>query len=144
MKKVNDALAKLAVGFNCAQSVLATYGPNLGLGKETALRAAEAFGGGMGHLGDTCGAVTGAFIVIGLKHGRIKGNDFESRKKTIELVRSFVKQFKDKNSSTICRELLGCDISSPEEYERAKEEGIFVKHCPGFVQSAVEILEKIL
>jgi C_GCAxxG_C_C family probable redox protein len=54
-------------GFNCAQAVLSTYSEQLGVDKTTALKIAGSFGGGMGHIGETCGAVTGAFMLIELK-----------------------------------------------------------------------------
>jgi hypothetical protein len=73
MSRIEEAVACFAEGFSCAQAVCAVYGPLYGMEREMALRAAGAFGGGMGRSGQTCGAVTGAMIVIGLKHGKIQG-----------------------------------------------------------------------
>ncbi len=66
-------------GFNCAQAVFSTFSGQLGLEPELALRIAGSFGGGMGHIGETCGAVTGAFMLIGLKHGKVRADDNESK-----------------------------------------------------------------
>jgi C_GCAxxG_C_C family probable redox protein len=68
--KVNEAEACFSNGFNCCQSVLSTYGKGLGLGEREALKIASGFGAGIAYMGDICGAVTGAFMVIGLKYGR--------------------------------------------------------------------------
>lgn len=131
--------------FNCAQSVLATCGPEMGLDRETALRVAGGFGGGMGRLGEVCGAVTGAFLVIGLKHGKSHPEDDESetKKKAYALVYEFADRFRARNGAILCRELLGCDISTPSGRAQAKEKGVFNDLCPKLVRDAVEILEQM-
>jgi C_GCAxxG_C_C family probable redox protein len=131
--------------FNCAQSVLATCGPELGLGRETALRVAGGFGGGMGRLGEVCGAVTGAFMVIGLKHGKSHPEDDESETKikAYALVHEFADRFRAHNGSILCRELLGCDIGTPTGRAQASEKGLFSNLCPKLVRDAVEILEQM-
>ena len=123
--------------------MLSTYGARFGLDREMAFRLAGVFGSGMGR-GDTCGAVTGAFMVIGLKHGKTKGSDDASQERTDELARQFAERFIARNSSIVCRELLGCDISTSEGLKAAKKEKYFKKRCPKFVQDAAEILEELL
>lgn len=95
-------------------------------------------------MGETCGAVIGACMVIGLKHAKTKARDDVSREKTDELVHEFVTRFKARNKSIICKELLQCDISTREGLKSAKKEKHFKKRCPKFVQDAAEILEDIL
>ena len=131
--------------FNCAQSVIATCGPEFGLDQETALRVAGGFGGGMGRLGEVCGAVTGSFMVIGLEHGKSCPEDDESetKEKAYALVYDFADRFRACNGSILCKELLGCDPSTPEGLAQAKEKGLFSDLCPKLVQSAVEILEQM-
>jgi C_GCAxxG_C_C family probable redox protein len=131
--------------FNCAQSVIATCGPEMGLDRESALRVAGGFGGGMGRLGEVCGAVTGAFMVIGLKHGksRLEDDNNETREKAYALVYEFADRFRACNGSILCRELLGCDISTPEGRAQAREKGLFNDLCPKLVGDAVEILEQM-
>jgi len=116
----------------------------MGMERDVALKTAQSFGGGMAQMGQTCGAVTGAFMVIGLKYGRTRADDDEAKRRTYALVREFVEQFKARNGTILCRELLGCDISTPEGNRAAKEKGLFSTVCPGFVRDAVGILEKIL
>ena len=67
MSHTDLALSRFSEGFSCSQSVLAAFAPELGLDADAALRVSAAFGGGMGRLGDTCGAVTGALMVLGLR-----------------------------------------------------------------------------
>jgi len=116
----------------------------MGMERDVALKTAQSFGGGMAQMGQTCGSVTGAFMVIGLKYGRTRADDDEAKRRTYALVREFVEQFKARNGTILCRELLGCDISTPEGNRAAKEKGLFSIVCPGFVRDAVGILEKIL
>lgn len=144
MTKPEHAVSCFKEGFSCSQAVLSTYGPELGLDRQTALKAAQPFGGGMARMGETCGAVTGAFMVIGLKHGRTRTDDREAKEKTYELVQEFVRRFKSRNGSIVCRELLGYDMSTPEGKRLVEEKGLIDTLCPKLVQDASEIVEDIL
>ncbi len=144
MDKADRAVSSFKEGLNCSQSVLSTYSKLFGLNHEDALKIAQAFGGGMARMGQTCGAVTGAFMVIGLKHGKVKAEDEEAKEKTYEIVREFVKRFKSLHGSIMCKDLLGYDLDNPEEREQIEEKQICETRCPEFVQNAVEILGKLL
>ncbi len=124
--------------------MLASYGERSGLDRETALRVAGAFGGGMARMGETCGAVTGAFMVIGLKHGKIQADDDEARERTYELVQEFSGRFKSGTGSLLCRELLGHDLSTEAGRDAVAEQNLFVTRCPKFVAAATEILQEVL
>jgi C_GCAxxG_C_C family probable redox protein len=141
---VDLAVACFQEGFSCSQAVLSACSERFGLDRETALRVAGAFGGGMARRGETCGAVTGAFMVIGLKHGKIKAEDNAAREKTYELAKEFTVRFTSKNKTIICKELLGYDLSTPEGREAVKEKKLATTICPKFVQDAVEIVEEIV
>jgi C_GCAxxG_C_C family probable redox protein len=143
MNRVEQAVSCYKGGFSCAPAVLSAYASEFGLDIETALKIATGFGAGMGRMGETCGAVTGAFMVIGLKYGKSKADDNQAREKTYELVREFVSRFKARNGSIVCKELLGCDLSTPEGMKLAKETGVAATLCPKFVQNAAEILKEI-
>jgi len=142
-QKIEQTIACFKKGLNCTQAVLSTYGPQFGLDRENAVKIAGAFGSGMG-MGETCGAVTGALMVIGMKHAKLNGSSLFSRDKTEDIAREFVARFKARNETTECRELLGCDVSSFVGLKVAKREKHFKKRCPKFVQDAAEILEEIL
>jgi C_GCAxxG_C_C family probable redox protein len=144
MSDVERAVSGFKQGFNCCQAVVSTYGPRFGLERESALKLASGFGGGIGHLGESCGAVTGALMVIGLKHGGTLAEDEKSSEKTYGLISQFLKRFKARHGSIQCRELLGYDISTPEGLKTARDNGLFEKQCPAYVRASAEILEEIL
>jgi C_GCAxxG_C_C family probable redox protein len=144
MDEVEHAVSCFEDGFSCSQAVLSAYAGRFGLDREMALKVSGAFGGGMGHLGETCGAVTGAFMLIGLKYGKTRVGDEQRRDKAHSLVREFAREFKSRNGSIMCRELLGCDISTSEGMKLAEENELFITRCPRFVRDAAEIIEQIL
>jgi C_GCAxxG_C_C family probable redox protein len=95
-------------------------------------------------MGLTCGAVTGALMVIGLKYAKLTKEDAVSRQKSVELVRRFREAFEARNGSISCRDLLGCDIGTPEGFQQAADSGKFRDLCPKLVRDAVEIVEQLL
>ncbi len=138
------ALTYFSNGFSCSQAVLVSHCEELGLDTEKALKVASAFGGGMGHIGETCGAVTGAFMLIGLKYGKYTKEDTEAKEKTYSLVKRYTSEFKKQHGSVKCKELIPYDISINEELEKAREAHVFTTICPKLVESSVKIVEKIL
>ena len=142
--RVEQAVALFTGGLNCSQSVLVSYGEALGLDPATAAKLATGMGGGMGRMGHTCGAVSGAFLALGLKHGGATAQDREAKEKTYQLVREFTARFKTRNGSILCRELLGCDIATPAGFDEAKQNGLLTTVCPKMVRDAGEILEELL
>jgi len=144
MNDIDRAASYFRKGFSCSQSVLSAYGPKFGLSRAMALKVAGAFGGGMGRMGGTCGAVTGSFMVIGLKYGEARVGKLEEKEKVYGYVREFVKRFTSSNGSIICKELLKCDLSTLEGVQTAIEKGLFVTMCPRFVQDASRILDQLL
>ncbi len=145
MSIADQAAACFDEGFSCSQAVFSAFAPQLGLDRVTALKVAGPFGGGMGRMGETCGAVTGALMVIGLKYGQTTGEDRAAKEKSYELVRQFAERFKARNRGCIaCRELLGADISTPDGMQKIREKQAFTTMCPKFVRDAAEIVEKLL
>ena len=144
MSKVELAVSCFSEGYSCSHAVLSTYSEELGLDRETALKVSGGFGGGMGRMGETCGALTGVFMAIGLKYRGAEAGNNAAKIKTYELVREAADRFKSKNGTIFCRELLGCDISTPEGEKIAREKGLFAKTCPGLVKNAAEIIEEII
>ena len=138
MKKSTLALQKFP-SYNCAQSVFSSFADEVGLDEKTALKLSSGFGGGMA-CAETCGAVAGSYLVIGLKHGH-HSTDVLEKNNTKELIRKFNAHFTAKHGSLICKELIGCDISTPEGQVKAKEKDAFNEFCPHFVATACDILE---
>ncbi len=144
MNRIEEALAYFSEGFSCAQSLCAAYAPLFGMEREMALRAAGAFGGGMGRSGQTCGAVTGAVIVIGLKHGKTRAEDNATREKCYAVAAEFTRRFEARHGALTCPALLGCHIGAPEGRALAHDEHLYETICANLVRDAAEILEALL
>jgi C_GCAxxG_C_C family probable redox protein len=129
---------------NCSQSVFRVFAEAYGLDENVALRISQGFGGGMGHTGSVCGAVTGAYMALGLANPASKDNPRQSVDKTYALVSEFEKRFKKLHGSVNCSELLGYDLTKPEITAKAREAGVFTTKCPNFVADAVHITEELL
>ncbi len=143
--KEQQALEYFRDGFNCAQAVFTVFAKEKKVDEATALRIACGFGAGMGRMQATCGAVTGAYMAIGLNHGKSlddEGN--EEREKTYNLVKAFDAEFKKIFSTTSCRDLMQCDLNTEEGKQFAAENNLGQKVCERCVKEAVKIVEKIL
>ena len=144
MSKAEIAVSKFNDGFCCSQAIFSTYCTELGLEQNLGLKIAGAFGGGISYTGETCGAVTGAIMLIGLKHGRVKADDLNSKEHVKALVNEFLEKFKSRNEYLKCKELLKFDFSKPEENEIIHSQGLTRILCPKFINDAAEIIELIL
>lgn len=142
MKRSDKALQFYSEGFNCAQSVIASFADVLEVNEETAIRMASGFGGGMGRMQDTCGAITGAFMVIGYLRGKYKTGDEQANETTNMLIQDFSKKFTEKHGSIKCKSLINYDLNSVEGLKAAKDADVFNKKCAFFVKTAVEMLEE--
>jgi C_GCAxxG_C_C family probable redox protein len=140
MSTPDPAVERFKRGFNCAQAVLSASAPCLGLAEETALKLAAPFGGGMGRTGGACGAVSGALMALGLRFGSTSPDDKAAKERTYGIARRFIEEFRARNQGVLCRELLGCDIATPEGVAAARERQLFTTLCPKLVRSAAEIL----
>ena len=94
--------------------------------------------------GETCGCVVGALAAIGIKYATTKPNDQEAKNKLLKIKAEFEEEFCKKNGSCICKEILGYNLSVPEEMEKIQEEKLLETKCPKVVLSACEILEKMI
>ena len=143
MNGVSKAVELFRNGCACSQAVLAAYGPRYGLSEPLALRLSAGFAGGM-RMAGTCGAVTGAYMVLGLAKSGSDCDVVEGRQAAYDAVTSFTKAFRERQGSLTCRELLGCDISTPEGATAAREAGLFQTNCVDFVRCAAELVEEML
>ncbi len=96
--------------FNCSQSVFSAFATRLGLDKETALKLASPFGGGVARRGEICGAVSGALLVLGLARG---ADEPAGKDEIYRLSQEFMRLFEEKHATVICRDLLSTAISVP-------------------------------
>lgn len=129
--------------FSCAQSVFAAIAPRMGMDEDTALKTAACFGAGMARQGQTCGAVTGALMVLGLAYGATD-SERSSKELAYGKAQEFIRNFKGKRGTTVCRELVGFDLSDDEQLKAARDSGAFIKICVPIVQEAVGMLEATL
>lgn len=144
MTKSEIALSTFREGFSCSQAVFTAFSDDSGLDHEAALKLSQALGGGMGHLGQTCGAVTGAFLAIGLKHGRIRAEDMAARDRTYALMKTVADRFRTRHGSLTCPGLLGCDIGTAAGLAEAQAKNLFQTSCADYVREAAELLEELL
>jgi C_GCAxxG_C_C family probable redox protein len=126
--------------YNCAQSVLLTMQEYYGIRRNKLIpKIATAFGGGIGRRGSLCGALTGATMAIGLRHGTNKTVLIE-KEKAYEIALKFYDQFAKECGSPFCRELIGYDLTNPEELGKMRKSNVRDEKCCRFVKKAVEIL----
>lgn len=143
MKNHSEKAAELFVnGCNCSQAVFGAFAEDCGIDFETALKLSSSFGGGMGRLRETCGAVTGMFMVAGLLRGYSDTNDKEAKDNHYKLIQELANEFKGVYQTYNCNELLGnigkgTYVSAPRTAEYYK-----TRPCVNFVVTAAEILDK--
>ena len=130
-------------GWTCSQSIVAAYGEDVGLDCETALCLGRGFSGGISRLGRTCGAISGAVMILSFK-GRDAPDEARNRAEVYTAVNEFVKRFEARCGGFDCKDLLGVDISTKDGYAEAQEKKLFPTICPQFVGAAAEILEELL
>ena len=108
------------------------------------MKITTGFGAGMARLQEVCGAVTGAFMVIGAKHGNVDAADRPSVGKTYQGVRKFAERFRELHGTILCRELLGgIDLNTDEGQKVLKEKNLSKTVCAQCVRDAAKILEEI-
>ena len=142
MSTIDCAVSAFKGGMNCAQAVLATFGSRLGLSEEKSRAVAFAFGGGMGRTGCTCGAVTGALMVVGL-HCAVVIDKKDREGQAYDMARHFLERFEAENGAVDCRDLLGVDISTPDGSQKISK-GLFKTRCSEIVQSAASLLVDLM
>lgn len=142
--KENKVLAEKAVacfseGYNCAQSVLLTMFEYWNGKSDLVPKIATCFGGGIGRCGSVCGGVAGGVMALGIRFGT-NGPSTEGRKRAYQLAQRFYRRFERENGSVLCRELIGYDLSDPEELEKARESKVFERKWHALVANVVKTL----
>jgi len=140
---VKNTISKFKEHFNCAQSVFSSYAPKFGINESDALKIASGFVAGINYKGKTCGAVTGAYMTIGLKYGFCNAMDKHAREIISQKLYEFDREFIKRNGSIECHELLKGDVSDKDQLEKLRKEGVFRRICPEFIKDSAEILKDI-
>ena len=134
-------------GYNCAQAIMCAFTDVTGYDMETSARMASSFGGGMGRMRQTCGAVSGAVLVLGIVKGYSDPKDYEAKKQHYALVREFAERFKEKNGTINCGEQLkkaNVNSESGGAPEQRTEEYYKRRPCPQLIYDAAFILDEML
>lgn len=146
MNDSNKAIMMVMGGFQCSQAVFVTLGEQLDIESKQALKLSTGFGGGISGLGDICGAVSGAIMAIGLKHGYDEAPDVDARDKVFRLTKELIYRIKAKHGCYTCKGLIGMDFTSMSIEEARKlywEQGIAEKICHHVIIDCIEIVEKV-
>lgn len=130
--------------YHCSQALFGAYASDFGLDLKTAFKISTCFGGGM-RQGGICGCITASLLVLGMAMGFYDSQDRElelyGNKKTEE----FIQRFTEKMGGMIyCRDILGKDISKPEEMAVIRKEGLILQKCPHAIYASIEILDEML
>ena len=137
---VSKALAYFKEGYACSQSVVLAFADEFNLNKTHAKAMASTFGGGMGRLRRTCGAVTGAFMVVGLKYGNTEPDDMDNKLNGYRKVRELNAQFEEIQGSSICKELLSA-VTTDDQVKRREHHRLICDSC---VKTATELTYDML
>ena len=133
------------MGYNCAQAVALAFENELNLDKDFIAKAVSGFGGGFGRMREVCGTVSGMVFVLSALEGSFNPSDNNAKMQTYQKVQFLMKEFKKKNGSYICRELLSLpEVNSPPTPELRTENYYKKRPCASLVGDACEILESYL
>lgn len=139
--RINQAVGYFKKGYSCASAVVRTYADRFGIDGDLALKIPSVFAAGMG-ISETCGAVTGALMLIGAKYGKTDSEDKGADIAAAEHANRFINEFRSRNKYLSCRDLLGCDVSRPEVMQQAMDTLLFIRICVKLVRDAAEIIEQ--
>ncbi|MDO4164436.1 MAG: C-GCAxxG-C-C family protein [Bacteroides sp.] len=143
--RVARAVELFKSGYNCSQSVVAAYADLYGFTEEQALRMSASFGGGIGRMRMTCGAACGVFLLAGLETGAVDGKDREGKAANYALVQQLAEEFRKRNGSVICAELLGLKKPEGSAIPEARTEQYYAKRpCPKIIEEAATIWKEYL
>lgn len=138
-----EVLTLFSQGFDCSQIVLSEIRDELNLDDVTAKKVTACFGGGM-FCAETCGAVTAALMAIGLKYGHYMPHATDDKNKSIKKSMEFKSKFLEKYPSLKCKEILGYDLSNPDEMEIITEKNLIPNICPKLVIDTIVALKNTL
>ncbi|NQV03206.1 MAG: C_GCAxxG_C_C family protein [Bacteroidia bacterium] len=143
--RTEEALEQFSKGYNCAQSILSTYGKQFGLDETTAYQVTTGFGAGMGRLLETCGLLTGAFMVIGMKHSMITPENVAEKERAYALIRQLAVVFREKHGATACSGITGySQLNTEEENQQFAQDPIRAETCRTCMKTVTSFLEENL
>lgn len=139
-KRAEQAVAYFKQGYNCAQSVYMAYADLFDLDVNLAAKIIAPLGGGMGRLREVCGAVSGMFLVAGLKHPADNPTDHEAKTRNYAAVQRLAEKFRQKNGSIVCRELLGLAVRKEDPTPEPRTDAYYKRRpCAEYVRIAATL-----
>ena len=130
-------------GCSCSQAVFAAFADDFGMDQDTALKLASSFGGGMGGMRETCGAVSGMLMVAGLKWGYSEVGNLDIKTAHYARVRKLIDSFKAEHTTIVCRELLAHLGELKKDPSARTAEYYKVRPCVLFVETAARLLDEM-
>ena len=143
MNRAEKARELFLSGCSCSQAVFAAFADDFSMDQDTALRLTSSFGGGMGGMRETCGAVSGMLMAAGLKWGYSEVGDLELKTVHYARVRSLIEAFKAEHSTIVCRELLAHLGELKKDPSARTQEYYKVRPCVMFVETAARLLDEM-
>lgn len=146
MSRTERAKEYFLQGFACSQAVALAFSDLTGIDENTIKKITLPFGGGLGRLRLTCGAVSGMALVIGAVFSESE-NSPENKKNTYAIVQELCGKFQKETGSLICAELLAkmkVPVEIGGEAEKRTKEYYQKRSCADMVALATGILEEYL
>ncbi len=143
MDKHDKALTNFREGYRCSQAVLSAYASEFDIDESVANKISICLAGGSG-VGGECGAVSAAYLVIGLKYGFSSPGGHDEFGLVMEKNQDFISKFREKHGDIDCPKLINLDIFSEEGFQTFIGNNIKETVCTDFVSSAIHILDELL
>jgi C_GCAxxG_C_C family probable redox protein len=142
--KEDKAICTFRSGLNCAQAVLTAYSDDLSFDNSLALNLSCGFGGGMGRLQETCGAVTGSFMVLGIYNGKKYADNADKKEVTYSMIQKFNEKFRSIHGVIDCNSLIKCDLKTEQGQLYAKKNNLFETLCEKCISDSIRIIEELI
>ena len=144
MTHKGKAVQLLNQQYHCSQALFGSFAEDFGLDLKTAFKISSCFGGGM-RQGGTCGCITASLLILGMALGFYDSQDRELEVYGNQKTDEFIRRFTEKMGGAVnCRDILGKDISKPEELAVIRKEGLILQKCPNALDASIDILEEML
>lgn len=139
-QRIDTAITAFNSGLNCAQSVLTAYSDLFPGHENTVIDITTGFGGGIGRLQETCGAVTGSTMIIGL-YNSLKTKDLIIKnEQTVSNIQEFTFEFKQIHGTILCKDLINCDLNTTEGQKCFTDNNLREKVCVSCISDSIGIL----
>ncbi|MFK5855032.1 MAG: C-GCAxxG-C-C family protein [Bacteroidota bacterium] len=141
---VDKAVHSFKTGLNCSQSILDAYSDLLDIDKKFAQSISSGFGAGMGRLQETCGAVTGSYMVLSIFSSKKFEDNNDIKENSYIMIKDFNHKFIEKQKTTSCRQLLNCDLNTEAGQQHYHDNNLMDTVCKVCISESVKILNGVI